>query len=247
MKTFFLPDIPQPGAAKMPIGVVGLPASWRRSAGVAAAAALAALLHGLLFFWYLNRPAPLPFTEAAPLPMIDLMVSAPPSPALTRAPGPPPAIPPKEAKKSDAKPVKKPKPKPVKKESAVKPVDPQKERADTAPPAPPAPPAPVQERAASPRNAVFTPASSNANYLNNPKPNYPSLARSRHWEGLVVLRVHVTADGGCDEVSVQRSSGHEALDESALEAVRKWRFVPAKRGDVAQASWVTVPIEFELK
>ena len=33
---------------------------------------------------------------------------------------------------------------------------------------------------------------------------------------------------------------------SALEAVRKWKFVPVKRSDVAEASWATVPIQFEL-
>ncbi|MGH8475705.1 MAG: energy transducer TonB, partial [Methylococcales bacterium] len=43
------------------------------------------------------------------------------------------------------------------------------------------------------------------------------------------------------------SSGHEVLDEAALNAVRRWRFVPAKRAGVAQASWATVPIEFELR
>jgi protein TonB len=180
--------------------------------------------------------------------MIDMVLSAPPAPAVTQPTVPPPPTPRKEAKKPDPKPVKKPKPKPVRKDSAVKQVEPQKqEQADTAPPAPAAPSAPSQDRAAAPRNDTYTPASSNANYLNNPKPVYPGIARRRHWEGLVLLRVYVTADGRCGEVSVQRSSGHDVLDEAALDAVKKWRFVPAKRGDAAQASWVTVPIEFQLE
>ncbi|MGH8550001.1 MAG: energy transducer TonB [Methylococcales bacterium] len=83
--------------------------------------------------------------------------------------------------------------------------------------------------------------------MNNPKPVYPPIARRRYWEGLVLLRVFVTAQGHCGKVSVNRSSGHEVLDEATLEAVSRWRFVPSKRGELAQASWVTVPIEFELR
>ncbi|WP_347258753.1 energy transducer TonB [Methylocaldum sp.] len=245
---FFSGDPPFDGPGGTPVTMAEIPATWKRPLAVAAAAGLAAVLHGLLFFWYLARPEPVPFTEAAPLPMIDMVLSAPPAPAVTQPTVPSPPTPPKEAKKPDPKPVKKPKPKPVRKDSAVKQVEPQKqEQADTAPPAPAAPSAPPQDRAAAPRNDTYTPASSNANYLNNPKPVYPGIARRRHWEGLVLLRVYVTADGRCGELSVQRSSGHDVLDEAALEAVKKWRFVPAKRGDVAQASWVTVPIEFQLE
>jgi protein TonB len=144
--------------------------------------------------------------------------------------------------------MKKPKPKPVRQESLVKAVEPQKpEDLDSAPLAPAALPAPVQDRATSPRNDAYTPARSNADYLNNPVPVYPAVARSRHWEGLVLLRVYVTAEGRTGEVAVQRSSMHEVLDEAALESVKKWRFVPAKRGDATLASWVTVPIEFQLE
>ena len=250
MKIHLFPgDRPYDGPEGLPVTVAEIPCTRKRPLAVAAAAILATVLHGLLFLWYVNRPVPLPVSEAAPLPMIDLVLSAPPSPAGTRPMVTPPSVPPKEAKKPDPKPVKKPKPKPkpVRQESPIKQVEIQRAEPDAAPPAPPAPPAPIRDRTASPRNDVFPPASSDADYLNNPKPIYPSVARSRHWEGLVVLRVYVTAEGRCGEVSVQRSSGHEVLDESALEAVKKWRFVPAKRGDAAQASWVTVPIEFQLE
>jgi protein TonB len=245
---FFSGDPPYDGRGGPPVALTEIPLTWKRPVAVAAAAALAAVLHGLFLFWYVNRPAPLPLTEAAPLPMIDVVLSAPPTPAVAQPNVPPPPVPPKEVKKPDPKPVKKPKPKPVRKNSEVKRVEPRKpEQTDAAPPAPAAPSVPVLDRAAAPRNDAYTPASSNADYLHNPKPVYPAIARRRHWEGLVVLRAYVTADGHCGEVAVQRSSGHEVLDRAALEAVRKWRFVPAKRGDVAQASWVTVPIEFQLE
>lgn len=259
---FFSGDPPYGGRRGPPVALAEIPFTWKRPLCVAAAAALAAVLHGLLLFWYVNRPAPLPLTEAAPLPTIDLVLSnrkrsswerqddpsAPPAPAVVQPKVPPPPVPPEEEKKPDLKPVKKPKPKPVRKKSEVKRVEPKKlEQADTAPPAPATPSAPVQDRAAAPRNDAYAPASSNADYLHNPKPVYPGIARRRHWEGLVLLRVYVTSDGRCGEVSVQRSSGHEVLDRAALKAVRTWRFVPAKRGDVTQASWVTVPIEFQLE
>lgn len=232
----------------LPFFTTSGPNSSRRRLAMLSAALVAALLHGCLLFCYLHRPAPLPFAAAAPLPMIDMMLSAPPSPAVNQPIAPPTPLPPKITPKPDPKPLNKPKPKPkpLPAETKTKQVDPQKEEPVSAPPVSSAPPSENHERMAAPRNDTYVPADSNANYLNNPKPVYPLLARQRQWEGLVLLRVHITADGHVDQVAVQRSSGHEVLDESALEAVRNWRFVPAKRGDFAEASWASVPIEFEL-
>jgi len=92
----------------------------------------------------------------------------------------------------------------------------------------------------------YSEASSNANYGTNPKPKYPTIARSRGWQGKVLLRVRVTAGGLSEAVTVQRGSGHDALDESAVAAVEKWRFIPAKRGNTAVACTVIVPIIFTL-
>ena len=89
-------------------------------------------------------------------------------------------------------------------------------------------------------------AKANASYLHNPKPEYPALAKRRQWEGRVLLKVRVLANGTVAAVSVETSSGHELLDESALEAVRQWHFVPAQRGGQAVDSWVNVPINFNL-
>ncbi|WP_413044668.1 energy transducer TonB, partial [Pseudomonas aeruginosa] len=103
-----------------------------------------------------------------------------------------------------------------------------------------APPAPV----AAP--APLTPPSANAGYLHNPAPEYPALAMRRGWEGTVLLRVHVLASGSPSEIQVQKSSGREALDQAAVKAVKRWSFVPAKRGDKAEDGWVSVPIDFKL-
>jgi len=94
--------------------------------------------------------------------------------------------------------------------------------------------------------APFTEANFNANYGSNPKPKYPGIATSRGWEGSVHLLVKVSAEGDSEEVTVQRSSGYDVLDEAAIEAVEKWKFIPAKRGETPVSSSVVVPINFVL-
>lgn len=99
-----------------------------------------------------------------------------------------------------------------------------------------------------PSNAApYTEASVNANYGFNPPPKYPAIAKRRGWQGTVRLRVSVSAEGHSEAVAIHSSSGFEALDESAVEAVKKWRFNPAKRGNTAVASSVIVPINFTLE
>ena len=93
----------------------------------------------------------------------------------------------------------------------------------------------------------FTEANFRANYAQNPKPDYPPVAKSRGWSGKVLLKVQVSAQGNSDAVAIEQSSGHEILDESAVEAVKKWRFIPAKRGETPVASSVIVPIVFTLR
>jgi periplasmic protein TonB len=96
------------------------------------------------------------------------------------------------------------------------------------------------------RTEPYTEANFNANYGANPKPKYPSIARSRGWQGKVLLRVKVTSDGLSEAVAVHQSSGHEVLDESAIAAVENWKFIPAKRGNTPVACTVIVPIIFAL-
>lgn len=82
--------------------------------------------------------------------------------------------------------------------------------------------------------------------LNNPRPVYPHAARLQGIEGRVLLLAHVLADGRCADVQLQQTSGHAQLDEAALNAVRRWRFIPAYRGQDAVDSRVIVPIRFRL-
>jgi len=90
-------------------------------------------------------------------------------------------------------------------------------------------------------------AGEGAAYGTNPLPPYPIVARRLGMEGVVLLDVLVAPDGHAADVRVARSSGHPALDESALTTVReRWRFVPARRDGVPVESRVTVPIRFRL-
>lgn len=108
-------------------------------------------------------------------------------------------------------------------------------------PVTPAPPAPAKAEisVSAPRFDV--------DYLDNPAPVYPALAKRMGEEGKVMLRVHVEANGQPSRIEIRNSSGSPRLDQAAEQAVWRWKFVPAKRGNDAVAAWVVVPISFNLR
>ncbi len=115
-------------------------------------------------------------------------------------------------------------------------------------PQPAATPQPTQAEAVpAPAPAPITPPRFNANYLDNPAPDYPAQSRSEGEEGKVLLRVFVNAHGGAEQVEIRRSSGFHRLDEAARATVRHWRFVPAHQGDETVSAWVLVPISFSIE
>ena len=99
---------------------------------------------------------------------------------------------------------------------------------------------------AEPQQAAVSMPRFDADYLDNPAPRYPPLARRMREEGVVLVRVYVSPTGEADRVELKRSSGSERLDESALTAVRQWKFVPAQSAGKAVAAWVLVPVAFSL-
>lgn len=86
----------------------------------------------------------------------------------------------------------------------------------------------------------------NAPELNNPSPIYPLQAKSRGITGKVVLEVLVSEDGKPLNVKIFSSSGSDLLDDSALETVSNWSFLPAKRFGNNVLAKIYVPIEFKL-
>ena len=95
--------------------------------------------------------------------------------------------------------------------------------------------------------AALVAARFDADYLHNPKPVYPALSRRRGEEGKVLLKVRVSAQGEALHVALQKSSGFDSLDAAATDAVSRWRFVPARRGEETVESTVLVPITFALE
>ena len=81
---------------------------------------------------------------------------------------------------------------------------------------------------------------------NNRIPLYPLEALRAGYEGKVVLRVKIDATGRADKIAVEKSSGLTSFDNSAIEAVRDWKFSPAKRGGTAVAHEVLVPVRFRI-
>jgi len=96
-------------------------------------------------------------------------------------------------------------------------------------------------------SVAVTPPVFNASYLRNPAPRYPASARRAGTQGTVTLRVQVTREGLAARVDVEKSSGSPHLDAAALEAVKAWRFVPARQGAEPLESWVLMPIVFRLE
>ena len=79
------------------------------------------------------------------------------------------------------------------------------------------------------------------------KPRYPDSARRAGVQGVTLLKVRVLENGNVGETFVEQSAGHPDLDRSAADAVKKWRFEPARRGNETIAVWVLLPVRFQLQ
>jgi protein TonB len=104
------------------------------------------------------------------------------------------------------------------------------------PAAPSAPPAPPR---------IVLP-SSNASFLNNAPPPYPPLSNRLREQGRVVIYALIAVDGTAGQASIKTSSGYHRLDQAALQATLRWRYVPGTRDGVPEAMWFTIPIDFGL-
>ena len=89
--------------------------------------------------------------------------------------------------------------------------------------------------------------SSDAGYLQNPTPPYPALSRRLNEQGKTIVRVMIGVDGLPQRAEIAKSSGFDRLDQAALATVMRWRYVPGKRGGVAEAMWFNVPINWVLE
>ena len=83
--------------------------------------------------------------------------------------------------------------------------------------------------------------------LHNDPPVYPDESRMAHEEGVVILRVEVTAAGEAASVSIKQSSGYFRLDQAARQAVKHWRFHPGLVAGLPVQSEADVPVRFKLE
>ncbi|SEA48065.1 energy transducer TonB [Variovorax sp. YR216] len=168
----------------------------------------------------------------------------PPKPKEPPPPPPPPPEPKRQVTKTPPPPrpqaIREPKPAPNAPTGSLEPPPPQ---APIAAPAPPEPPAPPPAPPAPP--SVQLP-SSNADYLQNPKPVYPAMSKRLGEQGKTTVRVLIGVDGLPKQASIFRSSGYERLDEAARQAVMSWRYVPGKRNGVVEQMEFNVPINWVL-
>ena len=226
----------------------------KRNAAIAAAVVA---LHASLI-WVLQSGSAVHLPEVAvPVQVLAELIDSP-APSVEPAPPAPPAPP--------AKPVTQPVAPSVQKKAAPPqtPAQPQAQPLAIADPAPspnapagslaPSPPSTPAPPAAGPTAPPAPPApaavqlpSSNADYLQNPKPAYPPLSRRLGEQGKAILRVLIGADGQPQKAELKQSSGFDRLDQAALSTVMKWRYVPGKRGGVAEDMWFNVPINFVLE
>jgi protein TonB len=183
-----------------------------------------------------EEPPPLP--EFKPPPELATVVEPPP-PDL-----PPPVFP------IEPPPPKPPEPKKV--EQPPKPKPPPPKPVQKAAPHPPTEAQPQQQAAAAPAGPTApsgpkTVSAAQLGYLVPPNPVYPQRSRRAGEEGKVMVRVLVDVAGRPAQVSLQASSGHPELDQSALSAVRAAQFRPYAEGGVPQPVLVLVPINFVLQ
>ncbi|WP_334119716.1 energy transducer TonB [Limnobacter sp.] len=198
------------------------------------------LLHILGLVWAAQQ---LSITEPAVTPPSVVGVLVAPEPETKPVP-PPPKPEPKPQPKPEPKPTPKPTPKPEPAREVAPEPEPVPQTAPTVP-TPPAPPA-QQATPAPEAPAPVTPPRTDAAHLNNPAPQYPALSRRLGEQGRVMLDVYILPDGSVGEIKLNKSSGFPRLDNAALQAVKNWKYVPAKRGNKPIAFWYVQPVSFVL-
>lgn len=115
-------------------------------------------------------------------------------------------------------------------------------------PPPVAPVASVVAEAAPPKPAPAPARVSNDvrdNFQDLPAPPYPPTSVRMNEQGSVVLAIKVEANGTASDVDVVRSSGFARLDDAAVKAALRWRYVPRGGGSPHPDTYQYV-VRFEL-
>ena len=79
------------------------------------------------------------------------------------------------------------------------------------------------------------------------KPVYPDIAQEAGIEGQVLVQCFIDEKGRVKETIVVKGIPNTGLNESAVQALRKTRFRPAKQSEIPVGVWITIPINFKLQ
>lgn len=83
--------------------------------------------------------------------------------------------------------------------------------------------------------------------FSNPQPHYPLASRRMREQGAVHLRLCIDRYGLVNHILLTKSSGYTNLDESAIAAVKKWRFAAVKTTSTHVSDCYQLPIHFKLE
>ncbi len=79
------------------------------------------------------------------------------------------------------------------------------------------------------------------------RPVYPDIAQEAGIEGQVIVQCFIDKKGKVTETIVLKGIPNTGLNESAVDALRKTRFRPAKQRESTVGVWITIPINFTLQ
>ena len=166
------------------------------------------------------------------------------------APEPKIAPPPPKAEPEPVKPQPTPKQPPLKKTAPKQKTPPPVAKASAAAPTP-ALTKPVTRSTPASSAKTAEPStqlpSADAAGLNNKAPVYPMLSRKRKEQGTVWMLLLVSKDGLVTELKLKKTSGFDRLDQAALQAVKKWKFQPARQPGQPIDYWYELPLKFSLQ
>ncbi|MBB5711207.1 TonB family protein [Sphingomonas xinjiangensis] len=121
---------------------------------------------------------------------------------------------------------------------------------DLPPPGPVAQPGPTTTGAVETPKPVVLPlvgATQDPRYARDFQPEYPSNELRAQRDGVVVVRVRIGVDGRVKEVQQLSATSPAFFEATRRQALAKWRFKPATRGDVPQESWKQITARFLIE
>ncbi|MDR5830907.1 energy transducer TonB [Caballeronia sp. LP006] len=221
---------------------------------VVAACVAVLAIHATLFGVALTmHREPLPRPVEAKTITAQLISETPaPAPQPVAVQSPPTPEPPKPVPKPQPKPKVKPKvePKPTPMPVRETPSQIAAPAPDPTPPAPtppaPAPAAPAAPAIGKPTMDLAAPKNVARLSCNIAQPDYPAMSRRRGETGTSLVKLTVGITGKIENVTLQKSSGSQRLDDAALDAVRSSACSPYKENGEAIRATATVPFVFSL-